>query len=145
MVLVVLGVAGLGWALWRRTRLDLMVAPYVIVYFVYIGTWKELADRYLLVIVPLVLLLAVRLCVDVVGLARPRARRVAVPAVVVALAVAFVLPLTASIAFDRDLSGADTRELAQRMDPAQPARRVADRRGELRPAAGAGGPARSLP
>ena len=64
VVLVVLGVAGLGWALWRRTRLDLMVAPYVIVYFVYISTWKELADRYLLVIVPLLLLLAVRLCVE---------------------------------------------------------------------------------
>ena len=57
VVLLVLGVAGLGWALWRRTRLDLMIAPYAIVYFVYIGTWKELADRYLLVIVPLVLLL----------------------------------------------------------------------------------------
>ena len=42
VVLVVLAVAGLAWALWRRTRLDLMLAPYVIVYFVYIGTWKEL-------------------------------------------------------------------------------------------------------
>ena len=69
VVLVVLGVAGLGWAFWRRTRLDLMVAPYVVVYFLYIGTWKELADRYLLVIAPLLILLAVRLCVDVV---RPR-------------------------------------------------------------------------
>ena len=74
VVLVVLAVAGLGWALWRRTRLDLMLAPYVIVYFVYIGTWKELADRYLLLIVPLLLLLAVRVCVELVGLARPRVR-----------------------------------------------------------------------
>ena len=113
VVLVVLGIAGLGWAFWRRTRLDLMVAPYVVIYFVYIGTWKELADRYLLVIAPLVILLAVRLCVDVVRLATPRVRRVALPAVVVVLAVAFVLPLTASLAFDRDLSGPDTRELAK--------------------------------
>ena len=66
VVLVVLAVAGLAWALWRRTRLDLMLAPYVIVYFVYIGTWKELADRYLLVIVPLLLLLAARVCVELV-------------------------------------------------------------------------------
>jgi 4-amino-4-deoxy-L-arabinose transferase-like glycosyltransferase len=112
-VLVVLGVAGLGWALWRRTRLDLMIAPYVIVYFVYIGTWKELADRYLLVIVPLVLLLAMRLCVDVVGLVRPGLRRVAVPVVAIVLAVALVAPLTSSLAFDRGLSGTDTREVAR--------------------------------
>ena len=46
---------------------DLMVAPYVVVYFLYIGTWKELADRYLLPIVPLLILLAVRL------VRRPRA------------------------------------------------------------------------
>ena len=113
VVLVVLGAAGLVWALWRRTRLDLMIAPYVIVYFVYIGTWKELADRYLLVIVPLVLLLAMRLCVDVVGLVRPGLRRIAVPVVAVVLAVAFVSPLASSLAFDRGLSGADTREVAR--------------------------------
>ncbi len=113
VVLVVLGVAGLAWAFWRRTRLDIMVAPYVVVYFAYIGTWKELADRYLLVIVPLVILLAVRLCVEVAGHARSRVRRVVVPVVAIVLAVAFVLPLTASLAFDRGLSGADTREVAK--------------------------------
>ena len=112
VVLVVLGAAGVVWALWRRTRLDLMIAPYAIVYFIYIGTWKELADRYLLVLVPLLILLAVRLCVDAVVLVRPRARRFALPAVVAVLAVAFVAPITASVAFDRDLSGRDTREVA---------------------------------
>jgi hypothetical protein len=113
VVLVVLAVAGLGWALWRRTRLDLMLAPYVIFYFVYIGTWKELADRYLLVIVPPLLLFAVRACVELVGLVRPRARRVVVPALGVVLAVAFALPLADSIAYDRTLSGTDTREVAR--------------------------------
>jgi len=112
VVLVVLGVAGLAWALWRRTSLDLLIAPYVIVYFLYIGTWQELADRYLLPIVPLLILLAVRVCVELAWL-RPRARRFAVPAVVVVLAVAFALPLGSSIAFDRTLSGADTREIAR--------------------------------
>jgi hypothetical protein len=112
VVLVVLAVAGVAWALWRHARLDLLVAPYVIVYFLYIGTWKELADRYLLPIVPLLILLAVRLCVDL-ALLRPRARRFAVPAAVVVLAVAFVPPLTASVAFDRDLGGDDTREVAR--------------------------------
>jgi 4-amino-4-deoxy-L-arabinose transferase-like glycosyltransferase len=112
VVLVVLAVAGVAWALWRRTRLDLLLAPYVVVYFLYIGTWKELADRYLLPIVPLLLLLAVRLCVEL-ALRWPRARRFAVPAVVVVLAVAFVAPLAASVAFDRELSGRDTREIAR--------------------------------
>ena len=113
VVLVVLAVAGLGRALWRRTRLDLMLAPYVIVYFVYIGTWKELADRYLLPIVPLLLLLAVRVCLELVERARPRARVVVIPAAVAVLAVAFALPLADSIAFDRTLSGYDTREAAR--------------------------------
>jgi hypothetical protein len=113
VVLVVLGAAGVVWALWRRTRLDLLLAPYVVVYFVYIGTWKELADRYLLPIVPLLILLAVRLCVEAVTRVQPRTRRVALPIVAVVLAAAFVPPLASSIAFDRDLSGTDTREVAK--------------------------------
>ncbi len=112
VLLVVLGAAGLAWALWRRTRLDLLVAPYIIVYFAYIGTWKELMDRYLLVVVPLLVLLAARLGVDLVTRATPRARRVVLPLVAVVLAVAAVPPLAASLRFDRDLSGRDTREIA---------------------------------
>ncbi len=68
IVLVVLGVAGVAWALWRRTRLDLMVAPYVVLYYLYISTWKELADRYLLPIAPLLILFAVRFCLELAGL-----------------------------------------------------------------------------
>lgn len=112
-VALALAVAGLCWALWRRTRLDLIVAPYVILYFVYIGTWKELADRYLLPIVPLLLLLAVRLGVDLATRARPRSRLVVTAAVAVVLGVAIALPLADSIAFDRTLSGTDTRRVAR--------------------------------
>jgi len=112
VVLLVLAVLGLAWALWRRTRLDLMVAPYVIVYFVYISTWKELADRYLLPIVPLLVLLAVRCCLEIVKL-RPRARRIVAPLVVLVLVAAFVLPLSASLAFDRSLTGSDVRVRAK--------------------------------
>ena len=108
VVLVVLAVAGLGWALWRHTTVDLLLAPYALAYFVYISTWKELADRYLLPILPLLLLLAVRMCLELVDL-RPAARRVAAPAVALVLAAALVAPLAGSIAFDRGLSGADVR------------------------------------
>jgi hypothetical protein len=108
VVLLILGLVGVGWALWRRTRFDLLVAPYVVVYFAYIGTWKELADRYLLPVIPLLIVLAMRACLEVVEL-RPRARRVVVPLVAAVLAVAFVVPLLASVDFDRRLSGADVR------------------------------------
>ena len=53
-----------------------------------------------------------RLCVEL-ALRWPRARRFAIPAAVVVLAVAFVPPLASSVAFDRDLSGRDTREVAR--------------------------------
>ena len=112
VVLVVLAIAGLAWALWRHTTVDLLLAPYALAYFVYISTWKELADRYLLPVLPLLLLLAVRLCLEVVHL-RPAARRFAAPAVALVLAVAIVAPVAGSIAFDRELSGGDVRTRAK--------------------------------
>jgi 4-amino-4-deoxy-L-arabinose transferase-like glycosyltransferase len=110
-VLLVLGLAGLVWALWRHRPFDLMVAPYVIVYVAYVSTWKELADRYLLPVVPLLILLAVRFCVEL-ATARPAWRRVGVPVAAALLAVALVAPVRASLAFDRGLSGPDTRAQA---------------------------------
>lgn len=146
--LTVLGIAGLVWALWRlgragrrlasspSTRLDLLAVPYVTIYYAYIGTWKELADRYLLVIAPLLVILAARLIAEMVTLARrpfelrpsaaaagtpSRSRRgrstasvVVLVATMVVVAVSVALPLSASLAFNRDLSGPDTREIAKR-------------------------------
>ena len=112
VALVVLAIAGLAWALWRHTAVDLLLAPYALAYFVYISTWKELADRYLLPVLPLLLLLAVRSCLELVDL-RPAARRVAAPAVAFVLAAALVTPLVGSVAFDRELSGPDVRVRAK--------------------------------
>jgi hypothetical protein len=112
VVLVVLGIAGVAWALWRRTRLDLMVAPYVVLYYLYVSTWKELADRYMLPIAPLVILFAARFCLELAGL-RPSWRRLALPVVVAVLGVAFLLPLASAVSFDRTLSGTDTRAAAK--------------------------------
>lgn len=113
VVLVALAVAGLAWALWRRSRLDLLAVPYVVVYYVYIGTWKELADRYLLLVVPLLALLAARLCADLVALVPPRRRIAVLPALTLVVAAAVALPLTDSIVYDRSLSGTDTRAVAK--------------------------------
>ncbi|MEI6449194.1 MAG: glycosyltransferase family 39 protein [Actinomycetes bacterium] len=112
VVLVALAIAGLAWALWRHTTVDLLLAPYALAYFVYISTWSELADRYLLPILPLLLLFAVRLCLELVDL-RPAARRYAAPAVALVLAAALVAPLAGALAYDRALSGGDTRERAK--------------------------------
>ena len=108
LMLLVLALAGLAFALWRRLRLDVMIAPYLIVYFVYIGTWKELADRYLLPLVPLLLLLAARLCVSSFRV-RPALRTVLAPGLAALVVAAMVLPLTDSIAFNRQLTRPDVR------------------------------------
>ena len=111
VVLLCVCLAGLAWALWRHTLLDLLLAPYAVVYVLYISTWKELADRYLLPVLPLLILLGARLCVEV-ALARPAWRRVAVPAAAVVVVFAAAGALSASLAFDAGLSGRDTRVLA---------------------------------
>jgi 4-amino-4-deoxy-L-arabinose transferase-like glycosyltransferase len=60
LVLFVLALTGVAYALWRHSIVDLMLAPYVVIYFLYISSWHELPARYLLPIIPLALLLAAR-------------------------------------------------------------------------------------
>jgi 4-amino-4-deoxy-L-arabinose transferase-like glycosyltransferase len=120
LVLLALALGGVALAFWRRTRFDLMVAPYLVVTFLYVSSWKELADRYVLPLVPLLLLLGARLCVTALG-RRPAARRHVVralrPALTSALAVTVIaaaaLPLSDSIAYNRSLAGQDVRLTAK--------------------------------
>ncbi len=112
LVLLGLAIVGLAWALWRHSPLDLMLAPVVIAYFLYVSSWHELADRYMLPVVPLLLLLAARLCAESRDL-RPAWRRALVPGVAVLVAAAVVLPLADSIANNRTLSDPDVRERAK--------------------------------
>ena len=116
VVLLVLGLVGLVLALARRTRADLVLAPYVIVYYLYVSSWHALMDRYLLPIVPVLIVLAVRACAALaaVPLVRRRALRVAVVAAAAALLLgAIVLPARASISYSRSLSGTDVRTVAK--------------------------------
>lgn len=112
LVLLALALAGLAWALWRRTRLDLMLAPTIVVYFVYVSSWRELADRYMLVIVPLLLVLAARLCAGLWEV-RPHWRRVLVPAAAALAALALAQPLADSVARNRAVASPDVRERAK--------------------------------
>ena len=112
LVLLGLAVFGLAWALWRRAPLDLMLAPTVLVYFVDVSSWRELADRYMLPIVPLLLLLAARLCVALREV-RPAWRGALLPGVAALAALAVALPLADSVARNRDLADPDVRERAK--------------------------------
>ena len=133
VVLLILALAGLAWALWRHTAVDLILAPYVIVYFAYVSTWKELADRYLLPVLPLLLLLAARLVAHAFARALdhpsaaphsgepasaaggktrrtpPLTRWAVVGAAALFIAAACALPLADSVRFDGALRGTDVR------------------------------------
>jgi 4-amino-4-deoxy-L-arabinose transferase-like glycosyltransferase len=112
VVIFALSVAGLAWSLYRRRRADLVLAPYVLVYYVYVSGWSALNDRYLLPIVPVLALLAARFAVSLTRLGAVR-RRLVVPVAAALLFAALALPLSASIAYDRALAGADVRSIAK--------------------------------
>jgi hypothetical protein len=93
-VLIVCGV-GLGLALVRRERNDLILASFVVVYFLELCTLNAHWDRYILPLVPPLAALAGRIR----GLA---------PVTLLLL----VVPLTWTIRDDRRLTKTDTREVA---------------------------------
>jgi 4-amino-4-deoxy-L-arabinose transferase-like glycosyltransferase len=101
IVLLILTLAGIAWALWRRTTLDVMLAPYVVLYF-----------AYLLPILPLLVLLAARLCLEALRL-EGRRRAVALPIVAAVVIVALVAPAAATLRFNSGLAGNDTRLIAK--------------------------------
>jgi 4-amino-4-deoxy-L-arabinose transferase-like glycosyltransferase len=115
-VLVVLGLGGLAFALWRHRRVDLILGAYALAYYLYVSSWSELMDRYLLPIVPVLILLAARACVAALRPVRVRRHASAFAtalAVACLVAVAFVVPLQASIHYSSGLSGVDIRTVAK--------------------------------
>jgi len=113
VVLLCLGIAGLVLALVRRRPADVMFASFAIVYYLYVSSWHELMDRYLLPIVPLLVLLAVRLCVELAGVPLVRRRLVVAAAAAALLLGAVVLPARASITYSQSLRGTDVRSVAK--------------------------------
>jgi 4-amino-4-deoxy-L-arabinose transferase-like glycosyltransferase len=112
VILLALSLGGLACSLYRRRRADLVLAPYVIVYYLYVSGWSALNDRYLLPIVPVLAILAARLAVSLARQGSPR-RRLVGAAVAALLVGALALPLTASVAYDRGLAGTDVRSVAK--------------------------------
>jgi len=109
VVLLALGLAGIVLALVNRTRADVVLVPYLLVYYLYVSSWHELMDRYLLPIVPLLIVLAVRACLALAAVPIVRRRGVVVAVAAALLLGAIVLPARASISYSRSLSGTDVR------------------------------------
>ena len=101
--LLALAVAGVAVALWRRTRTDLVLASFAIVYFLDLLTLNAHFDRYTLPLLPALAVLA--------GGVRPRVPPlIAVPLAAAALAV----PLWWSAEDASRLTRTDTRVVAER-------------------------------
>ena len=111
-VLLVLGLIGLALACHRRRRADLIIAPYVIVYYLYVSSWHELMDRYLLPIVPLLVVLAMRACAELAAVPGVRRRALAFGVAAALLLGAIVVPAQGSLSYSRSLSGTDVRTIA---------------------------------
>ncbi len=58
------GLAGLAWAIRRRTRPDLLLLGFVLTYTAYVGRWRLLYPHYFVHVLPFVFLLAARACVE---------------------------------------------------------------------------------
>ena len=85
----------------------------MLAYYLYVSSWHELMDRYLLPIVPLLIVLAVRACLALASVPVVRRRGVVVAVAAALLLGAIVLPARASINYSRSLSGTDVRTVAK--------------------------------
>ena len=107
--LVVLAVAGVATAAARRSRVDLLLAPYILAYFIYVSSWGAHFDRYLLPILPAILVLGARAGVAAVAAVRRRSRPVLGAVLAVALAAALIEPAVESADLVRVYAGHDLR------------------------------------
>jgi len=109
-VLVLLAIAGVAYAAWRRQPADLIILTFLAVYLLVIGAGRSVFFRYADPLIPLLLLLGGRaLAVLVERSARGRARRLALT---VALVLIGVAPLAHDVRYDLLIQQADTRTLA---------------------------------
>ncbi|MCU0306586.1 MAG: glycosyltransferase family 39 protein [Thermoleophilia bacterium] len=114
--LVILGAAGVALALVRRTRPDLVLAPFAIGYFAYVSTWNAHFDRYLLPIVPVLAVLAARAGLAGLAHARRRGRPAQAAAWGAGIALCLAVPLLQSAVVAHEHGRTDLRlEAARRI------------------------------
>ena len=111
--LLVAGVGGLISYCWKNRRAGLVLASFPVVYFVVIGAGQSTFARYLIPVIPFLVLAAASFVCDV----GERAGRLIAPAHVGAVVVVFAIlvaspSLVAAIQIDRLLARTDTRVLA---------------------------------
>jgi hypothetical protein len=109
-VLVLLAVIGVAYAAWRRQPADVIILAFLVVYFLLIGAGRSVFLRYADPMIPPLLLLGGRAFAALVELtAQGRARRLALGAAFVLIAVA---PLVHDVRYDLLIQQTDTRTLA---------------------------------
>src|ERR1700704_2686228 len=109
-VLLLLAIVGVAYAAWRRQPADVIILTFLLVYFVLIGAGRSVFLRYAdPMIAPLLLLAGRALAALVEGTIRGQARRLALAAALVLIAVA---PLAHDIRYDLLIQQTDTRTLA---------------------------------
>jgi len=109
--LALASLGGLVYALWRRTRADVLTLALILPYLLTIGGSQSRSSRYLVPLVPLLLLLAARWAVETWSAASSRLAR---SAVATAAGVALLVALGQSVALARELGLPDTRTAARR-------------------------------
>ena len=109
-VLVLLAIAGVAYAAWRRQPADLIILTFLAVYVLVIGAGRSVFFRYADPMIPFLLLLGGRALAVLVERSAPgRARRLALT---VALVLIGVAPLAHDVRYDLLIQQADTRTLA---------------------------------
>jgi hypothetical protein len=109
-VLLLFAIVGVAYAAWRRQPADVIILTFLLVYFVLIGAGRSVFLRYAdPMIAPLMLLAGRALAALVERTARGQARRLALAAALVLIAVA---PLVHDIRYDLLIQETDTRTLA---------------------------------
>jgi len=110
--LEIASLCGVGWALYRHRREDILILSFLTVYYLVMGSTRLSRDAYWLAIVPLVVLLAARLLNELAE-KLPLDRRVQT-GLLGLLAVLIIFPsATRSVQFDQWLLRKDTRTLAK--------------------------------